>query len=78
MYPGKRSVCFKEVRMCVAETVRALIETWQPGIIDTGGGGGVWGVWKDLGCDATNSIGPHIGLCIVFMILPKWQLRHSL
>lgn len=64
--------------MCVAETVRALIETWQPGIIDTGGGGGVWGVWKDLGCDATNSIGPHIGLCIVFMILPKWQLRHSL
>ena len=27
--------------MCVAETVRALIETWQPGIIDTGGGGGV-------------------------------------
>ena len=30
--------------MCVAETVRALIETWQPGIIDTGGEGG------GLGC----------------------------
>ena len=30
--------------MCVAETVRALIETWQPGIIDTGGGGGGGGV----------------------------------
>ena len=64
LYPGKRSVCFKEVRMCVAENVCALIETWRPGIILIQTGVGVYGRISVV--TLQNLPDPHIGLCIVF------------